>query len=44
MKTHTGANLGTLQCFFPRAESVSTIGFDRWAAIVGSHLALDVNR
>jgi hypothetical protein len=37
-----GSRLGTLQCFFPRAESSSAISFDRWNAIVGDNLTLEV--
>lgn len=37
-----GSRLGRLQCFFPRAESASGLSFDRWSAIVGDHLALEV--
>lgn len=37
-----GSKLGRLQCFFPRAESAGALSFDRWSAIVGDHLALEV--
>jgi hypothetical protein len=42
MKTLTGTRLGTLQCFFPRSDTAGTIGYDRWSAIVGSQLKLEV--
>ena len=44
MKTHAGIRLGTLQCFFPRAESGANIDFDRWVSVVGGHLTLEVRR
>jgi hypothetical protein len=44
MKTHTGIHLGTLQCVFPRAESVSSVDFDRWVSVVGGHLTLEIRR
>jgi hypothetical protein len=37
-----GSRLGTLQCFFPRADSAGAISFDRWNAIVGDNLTLEV--
>jgi hypothetical protein len=42
MKTHTGARLGSLQCFFPRTDTADAIGYDRWSAVVGGHLKLEV--
>jgi hypothetical protein len=42
MKTHNGFRLGALQCFFPQAESASSISFDRWIAVVGGHLTLEI--
>jgi hypothetical protein len=42
MKTLDGSRLGSLQCFFPRAESAGAISFDRWNAIVGDNLSLEV--
>ena len=42
MKTHNGFRLGTLQCFFPKAESAASIPFDRWVAVVGAHLTLEI--
>jgi hypothetical protein len=42
MKTHAGNRIGTLQCFFPHAESAAKIDFDRWVSIVGAHLTLEV--
>jgi hypothetical protein len=44
MKTDTGIRLGTLQCFFPRAESAANIAFDRWVSVVGSHITLETRR
>jgi hypothetical protein len=44
MKTHAGNRLGTLQCFFPRADSGMNINFDRWVSIVGGHLTLEIRR
>jgi hypothetical protein len=37
-----GSRLGRLQCFFSRADSAGAVSFDRWSAIVGVHLALEV--
>jgi hypothetical protein len=42
MKTLTGTRLGTLQCFFPRTDAASDVGYDRWSSIVGSQLKLEV--
>lgn len=42
MKTHTGARLGAIQCYFPKTESADVVGYDRWSAIVGSQLKLEV--
>jgi hypothetical protein len=44
MKTHAGIRLGTLQCFFPRAESGANIDFARWVSVVGGHLTLEIRR
>jgi hypothetical protein len=44
MKTHAGVPLGTLQCFFPQAQSAAEIDFPRWVAIVGGHLTLEIRR
>ena len=37
-----GSKLGRLQCCFSRADSAGALSFDRWSAIVGVHLALEV--
>jgi hypothetical protein len=37
-----GSRFGKLQCYFPKAESAGTLSFDRWSAIVGVHLILEV--
>jgi len=42
MKALTGTRIGTLQCFFPRIDSAEDIAFDRWSAIVGGQLKLEV--
>jgi hypothetical protein len=42
MKALTGARLGALQCFFPRAEAAESIPFSRWVSIVGAHLTIEV--
>jgi hypothetical protein len=42
MNTPSGAHLGTLQCIFPRASSAGAIDFQRWTAIVGDQLLLEV--
>jgi hypothetical protein len=42
LKTHTGSRLGTLQCLFPRNDSAATVSFERWVAVVGAHLTLEV--
>jgi hypothetical protein len=44
LRTHAGNRIGTLQCFFPRAESAANIDFDRWVSIVGGHLTLETRR
>jgi hypothetical protein len=44
MRTRAGVPLGTLQCFFPRAQSVATVDIDRWTAVVGNQLALEIRR
>jgi len=42
MKALTGARIGTLQCYFPRAESAGDVTYDRWSAAVGNQLKLEV--
>ena len=42
MKTHTGARLGALQCFFPRTDTADAVAYDRWSAVVGGNLKLEV--
>ena len=42
MKTHTGARLGSLQCFFPRTDTADVVGYDRWSSIVGGQLKLEI--
>jgi hypothetical protein len=42
MKALTGNRIGALQCFFPRIDSASNVAYDRWSAIVGSQLKLEV--
>ena len=42
MKALTGSRIGTLQCYFPRVDSVSDVGYDRWSAVVGNQLKLEV--
>ncbi len=44
MKDREGARLGTLQCVFPLVVSVANVDFDRWVAIVGGHLTLEIRR
>ena len=44
LKTHNGSRLGTLQCFFPKAESAASISFDRWLSIAGANLTLEIHR
>jgi len=41
MQSRAGT-LGTLQCIFPRVPSVAAVPFNRWSAIVGDHLVLEV--
>jgi hypothetical protein len=41
MKTHNGARLGALQCFFPRTGSAAEIQFSRWVSVVGAHLTIE---
>jgi hypothetical protein len=42
LKTPAGAHLGTLQCYFPRATSATSVDFARWKSIVGDNLLLEV--
>jgi hypothetical protein len=42
MKTLTGTRLGTLQCFFSRIDKAGSVDYDRWTAIVGGQLKLEV--
>jgi hypothetical protein len=42
MKTFTGSRLGSLKCFFPRAEAAVEIPFSRWVDVVGAHLTIEV--
>jgi hypothetical protein len=44
IKTHAGVRVGTLECFFPRTASAKEIDFDRWIAVVGGHLSLEVRQ
>jgi hypothetical protein len=42
LKTPAGMHIGTLQCYFPRATSATSIDFARWKSIVGDNLLLEV--
>jgi len=42
LKTTAGMQIGTLQCYFPRATSATSIDFARWKSIVGDNLLLEV--
>jgi len=42
MKTHNGSRIGALQCFFPGREDAATVSVDRWVAVVGGHLTIEV--
>ena len=42
IKASDGSSAGTLQCYFPRTESVASLVLDRWTAIVGSHIVLQI--
>ncbi len=44
VETRAGNRLGTLQCVFPHADSAASIVFERWVAIVGAHLTMEVRR
>ncbi len=44
LKTGAGRPIGTLQCIFPRAETSAQIDFDRWLAVVGRQVALEVRK
>jgi hypothetical protein len=44
LKTSGDIRLGQLQCYFPRAESVADVSFDRWVSVVGGHLTLEIRR
>jgi len=41
LKTHNGTRLGSLQCSFPGANTAE-IPFDRWLAVVGENLAIEI--
>ena len=41
MKTHNGTRLGSLQCFFQGTQP-TTVSFDRWVAVVGAHLTIEI--
>jgi len=43
-RTSNGVSLGTLQCFFPRAQSAASVDLDHWISIVGAHLTLEIRR
>jgi hypothetical protein len=40
-KNSAGARLGTLQCYFPRATSATSVDFGRWKSIVGDNVILE---
>ncbi len=42
MKTTSDGHLGTLQCFFPRTPSATSVDFSRWKSIAGANLVLEV--
>ena len=42
MKTLTGTRIGALQCFFTRIDKAGDVTYDRWAAIAGGQLKLEV--
>jgi hypothetical protein len=42
LKSITGQQMGSLQCFFPRATSPLSITVARWTSVVGRNLALEV--
>jgi hypothetical protein len=42
LKTTADMHIGTLQCYFPRATSATSIDFARWKSIVGDNLLLEV--
>jgi len=42
--TAAGVHLGTLQCYFPRTPSASSVTFGRWKSTVGDALALEVRQ
>jgi hypothetical protein len=44
VRTPDGVSLGTLQCFFPRAQSMASVDLDHWVSIVGAHLTLEIRR
>jgi hypothetical protein len=36
------SSLGTLQCFFPRAATASSVTYSRWKAVVGENLIFEI--
>jgi hypothetical protein len=44
LQTAAGVRLGTLQCIFQGVDSAAQVSFDRWVAIVGSHITLESRR
>ena len=44
MRIQNGISLGTLQCFFPSAQTIASVNIDRWISIVGAHLTLEIQR
>jgi len=42
MKALTGTRIGSLQCYFPRVDSAGDVAYDRWSAVVGNQLKLEV--
>src|SRR5262249_49577247 len=42
IRTPAGAHVGNLQCTFPRASSAAGITFERWKAVVGEYLTLEL--
>ena len=41
LKTFTGVRLATLQCFFPKADPLTRLPFDRWTALAGPHITIE---
>ncbi len=44
IETFMGGRIGTLQCFFPDAQTPAELTVDRWSSIVGKHISIETRR